>query len=165
MAEELPRVWRWGAAAVAIALVVDQASKWAIVNIVMDPPQVIPITRFFNLTLGLNRGVSFGMLSEGLGDSPWTLIIISLVIVAAMLAWLRRMRGRIEALGLGAIIGGAVGNIVDRMRLGGVVDFLDFHVAGSHWPAFNMADAAISTGVTLMMVSVLLDGRRAPQQA
>lgn len=164
MAKQVSRVWRWGAAAAAIALALDQASKWLIVNVVMDPPQLMPITPFFNLTLGLNRGVSFGMLSGGLGESPWVLITISLGIVAAIGAWLWRTHALAEALGLGAIIGGAVGNVIDRIRFGGVIDFLDFHVAGWHWPAFNMADAAITTGVGLMLLNALLDRRDAPQQ-
>jgi signal peptidase II len=165
MTEKASYVWRWGVAAAAVALIADQASKWLIVNVVMNPPQLMPITPFFNLTLGLNRGVSFGMLSEGLGDTPWVLIIISLIIVAAMVVWLTRTRALAEALGLGAIIGGALGNIVDRLRLGGVIDFLDFHVAGWHWPAFNMADTAITIGVALLLLSTLVERRGAPQQA
>jgi signal peptidase II len=165
MAAEQVRVWRWGVVAAAIAVVVDQASKWLIVDVVMNPPQILPITPVFNLTLGLNRGVSFGMLSDGLGDTPGALIVISLVIVAGMFVWLKRTRALVEALGLGAVIGGAAGNIIDRIRLGGVIDFLDFHVAGWHWPAFNMADAAITTGVALIMLGALLERRSAPQQA
>lgn len=157
-------VWVCGLAAAGLAATLDQATKWLIVTIVMDPPRVIPVTPFFNLTLGLNRGVSFGMLGW-LGETPWVLIGISSAIVVGLLVWLWRVRRMVEAIGLGAIVGGALGNILDRMRLGGVVDFLDFHVAGWHWPAFNMADSAITVGVSLLLLNTVLEERSRTREA
>lgn len=150
-----------GLAIVVAALALDQLTKWIILTHVMNPPRLIPVSPFFNLTLGLNRGVSFGMLSERFGGTPWMLIALSGIIVAILFVWLARAGGTIEALGLGAIIGGAAGNIVDRVRFGGVVDFLDFHVRDWHWPAFNTADAAIASGVALLLLDAFLNRRGA----
>jgi signal peptidase II len=153
-------LWVWGAAAALTAFAADQATKWLIVHVVMDPPRLIPVMPSFNLTLGLNRGVSFGMLRDTLGDTPWVMIVLGFGIVAMLGVWLRRAGGRLEAAGLGAIIGGALGNIIDRARLGGVVDFLDFYVGAWHWPTFNVADIAISVGVACVLLGALLESRQ-----
>lgn len=163
--EAMPSVGFYGGAAAALVVMLDQATKWLMMSVVMDPPRLIPITPFFNLTLGLNRGVSFGMLSGVLGDTPLALVALSMAIVALMVVWLWHATSTMEAIGLGAIIGGALGNVFDRMRLGGVIDFLDVHVAGWHWPAFNLADAAITTGVALLLLNALREGRRATQRS
>lgn len=155
-----PPLWLWGTVAAVAAFVADQATKWLIVHVVMDPPRLIPVMPSFNLTLGFNRGVSFGMLRDTLGDTPWVMVVVSLGIVAAMAVWLRRAGSLLEALGLGAIIGGALGNVADRARLGGVVDFLDFYGDRWHWPTFNVADIALTTGVACVLLDALLEGRR-----
>ena len=146
------RAYALGLAALVILL--DQLSKWLILAVVMQPPRQIEVLPFFNLVLTYNRGISFGMLS---GDSPWQPFLLAglaLVIVAGLLIWLFRQDGLLASLAIGLIVGGALGNVIDRMIHPGVVDFLDFHVAGWHWPAFNMADSAITVGVILL----LLDG-------
>lgn len=148
-------VWLLAAAMAIGALALDQATKWVIVSFVMDPPRIITVLPFFNLMLGFNRGVSFGFLGGVFANSPWILVLISSAIVALMLIFLIRSPGTLEAIGIGSIIGGALGNMLDRMRLGAVVDFLDLHAAGWHWPAFNTADITITVGAAALMLSGL----------
>lgn len=136
-----------------LAFTVDQVSKWLILNHVMAPPQVIPITGFFNLVLGRNTGVSLGLFGDA---SPWALIALTLAIVAGLLVWLQRAEHRLTAVSLGLIAGGALGNLIDRLRHGAVTDFLDFYLATYHWPAFNLADVAIVSGVGLLLLESIL---------
>jgi len=144
-----------GLAIAALVILLDQLSKWLILAVVMQPPRVIEVTGFFNLVLTLNTGVSFGLLGGDATWRPWILSGLSLVIAAALLVWLRRQRHWLPALAIGLIVGGAIGNVVDRLRFGGVVDFLDFHLAGWHWYTFNLADSAISVGVVLLLADGL----------
>ena len=137
--------------ALAAALAVDLVTKWLILNVVMVPPRTIEIAPFFNLTLGFNTGVSFGMFREFFLDRPLMLAGIKMVIVAGLLLWAMRTPKPLEMVGLGLIAGGAMGNIVDRISQGAVTDFLDFHVGRWHWPAFNMADTMITIGVVLLI--------------
>jgi signal peptidase II len=92
--------------------------------------------------------------------APWLLSGLALAVVIGLLVWLRRTEHWLIAIGLGLVIGGALGNVVDRLRYGAVVDFLDFHAAGYHWPAFNVADAAICIGAAVIVVDGLLAPRR-----
>ena len=150
---------RRGLAIALLSLALDQASKALILGVVMDPPRVIPITPFFNLTLGFNRGVSFGLLSTEAEFGRWALTALSLVIVGGFVIWLARTKSRWEAIGVGAIIGGALGNVADRVRQGAVTDFLDFYVGNWHWPAFNLADASITLGVAALLLAPLVERR------
>ena len=136
-----------------LVLASDQWTKWWIVFHVMQPPQVIEITPFFNLVMGWNYGVSFGMLSSVPELSAWFLPCVVLAIVAGLLIWLFRVDQLSQAIGLGLIIGGAIGNLIDRFRFGAVADFLDFHVWGFHWPAFNIADSAITIGAVALILN------------
>ena len=108
------------------------------------------ITSFFNLALVHNYGISFGMLSEH--NQPLALVALSAVISCILLVWMKRSPSLLIAGALASVIGGAVGNCIDRLRVGAVVDFLDFHVFGYHWPAFNVADSAIFIGVVLLCI-------------
>jgi signal peptidase II len=144
-----------GLALSALIVVLDQVSKWWILERLMMPPRVIEVTSYFNLVMTWNRGVSFGLFNN---DSPYNALILSVVaavIAGLLLIWLARARQPIMAYGLGLVIGGAVGNLIDRIRFGAVADFLDFHVWGYHWPAFNVADSAITIGVALLVVDSL----------
>lgn len=141
------------AAAVALTVaILDQATKWAILTVVMIPPRVIEITSFFNLTLGFNRGISFGMFGDGAID-PDLLSGLSLLLVACMAFLAVRAADAVEAGALGAVIGGALGNIADRLRHGSVTDFLDFHLDDRHWPTFNLADIGIVAGVGMLLLN------------
>ena len=144
----------------AIVLVLDQASKWAILTQVMDPPRVLEVTGFFNLVLTFNTGVSFGLFDgEAAAWKPWALSGLALAVSAGLLTWLARQPERLLALAVGPIVGGALGNALDRLRQPGVVDFLDFHLAGWHWPAFNLADSSIFLGVAILVFDGLFRGR------
>ena len=142
--------------AVAIAGL-DQLSKWWIVEIVMQPPQLMPLTPFFNLVLGHNRGVSFGLFGTDESYAPYILSGIAAAISVALVIWLWRADRRPVVIALGMIIGGAVGNVIDRLSIGAVVDFLDFHAAGYHWPAFNIADIGITCGAALLIIDSFFD--------
>lgn len=141
----------------ALAVIaLDQLTKWWILHQVMVPvPRVIEVTPFFNLVLAWNRGVSFGMFAGEAEAMPYVLAAVALVIVAFLAAWLWRTGRAHVAIGLGLVIGGAIGNVIDRLRYGAVVDFLDLHAAGYHWPAFNVADSAITIGAVLLLVDGL----------
>jgi signal peptidase II len=147
---------RLGLLAAAIVAVLDQASKYWIVEIVMQPPRLIPVTPFFNLVLGRNCGVSFGFLRLDCAVSAWVLSGLALAIVVALVIWLRQAEGPWIAGALGLVIGGAIGNVFDRIfQGGGVVDFLDFYVGTFHWPAFNVADTAITVGAAILILESL----------
>ena len=142
-----------------VVSVVDQASKWWIFLDVMNPPRVLEITPFFNVVLTFNRGVSFGLLAS---DSPWgqpLLIALALAISIFLILWLRKAESVLAARAIGLTLGGALGNVIDRFVHGGVVDFLDFSAFGMHWPAFNVADAAITCGVALLLFDALITER------
>lgn len=133
----------------ALALMLDQLSKWILlekVGMLTRPP--MEITPFFNLAMVWNRGISFGMFSDY--NQPFILIFLSLAITAVLLKWLHKADSRFLAAALGITIGGALGNVVDRLRFGAVADFFDFHLMGYHWPAFNVADSCIFIGVVIL---------------
>ena len=145
------RLRRLGLGLAFATMALDQLTKWWIVNFVMNPPSVIEVTPFFNLVLGLNRGVSFGMFSSDSNLSRWLLTALALAIVCALAVWLWRAEKPWLAVALGLIIGGAIGNVIDRAMVGAVVDFLDFHVADYHWPTFNVADMGITCGAAVLI--------------
>ena len=149
---------------VAVPVVLlDLLTKWLVLAEFMESPRTIVVTGFFNLVLVWNRGVSFGMFNV---DSAWGPIILSglaIVISICLVIWLRRVASPLVATAIGLVLGGAIGNVIDRVRFGAVVDFLDFHVAGYHWPAFNVADSAISIGVALLLYDSLFERRKVPE--
>ena len=139
-----------------LVMALDQLSKWIIVAYVMNPPIKKELTSFFNLVLTHNRGVSFGMFSTGTDTGKWVLIGVALIITGFLIRWLFQSNSLFNVIALGLIIGGAMGNVIDRFLVGAVVDFLDFHAFGHHWPAFNVADAAITVGaISLVFESFL----------
>lgn len=153
-------------------ILIDQLSKWLILEYVFRPelggeplgplawfqdnirlPMVsIELTSFFNLTMVWNEGVSFGMFQSG---NPWPLIILSLIISAIFTGWLIKSTSWRDAIPLSMIIGGALGNIIDRPHYGAVADFLDFHIGKWHYPAFNVADSLISIGIVILIANSL----------
>ncbi len=137
----------------------DQLSKWWVVAKLMPPPRGIEITPFFNLVMVWNKGVTFGMFDTASSWTRWGFTGLALAIVVALLLWLRKVERRWLTASIGLVIGGALGNVIDRVRYGAVADFLDFHIRGYHWPAFNVADSAIMVGVALLFIDALL-GRK-----
>ena len=152
-----------GAVAVFLA---DQASKWVVTERIVLHESITVIPGFFRLTHVVNRGAAFGLLSE----SDWNvaiLILFSLVALAVVSALLWRNSHRVNTTGFGLalILGGAVGNLWDRLLEGHVVDFLDFHLGGYHWPAFNVADSAIVIGALLLVAEILFAKAPAGEKA
>ncbi|MGI9510802.1 MAG: signal peptidase II [Geminicoccaceae bacterium] len=146
---------------IAVAIIaLDQATKWLMLSGLDLANNPIMVTSFFNLVLVWNRGVSFGMFNDAGDAGPWILSGLAIAVVIGLIYWLRQTGGWPTVTALGLVIGGAIGNVIDRFRFGAVVDFLDFHVAGYHWPAFNVADAAICIGAGLL----LLDGLLSPER-
>lgn len=155
---KLPSSVRLGLPLALAVLAVDQLSKLWLLGLV-GPYEAIRLLPFFNLVMVWNTGVSFGMLG-GAELGPWPFVALSALITAGLLVWLWRLEGRLLAAAVGAVIGGAVGNMVDRVVYGAVADFFDFHLMGYHWPAFNVADAAIVVGVALIILEAFLGQRR-----
>jgi signal peptidase II len=150
---------RLGLAIAAAVVVLDQATKaMALSGLAATAP--VPVTGFLNLVLVWNTGVSFGMLADNAVVGPWLLAGFALAVAAALGVWLWRVGERRIAIALGLAIGGALSNVVDRLRWGAVIDFLDFHAFGWHWPAFNLADAAITIGVGGLVLASLMESRQ-----
>ena len=144
----------------------DQGSKALVARTLAlgETRRVLP--GFFNLVHVRNPGAAFGLLSNF--DSPWVtafLVAFSVAALALVLSLLWRGPARLAGLGLGLIFGGAVGNLFDRLRAGSVVDFLDFHLGGYHWPAFNLADSAIVLGAAALIAEVLRSRRSPAREA
>jgi len=159
-------------------IIVDQLSKWVVSEHLIRPvstPDTPPLTLwnwivnaperlsftsiealpFFNWVMVWNKGVSFGILNHDSNYGPLFLILMALAVSIWFTIWLTKTENRMQALGLAMVIGGALGNIIDRIRFGAVMDFLDFHIAGFHYPAFNVADSCIVVGVIILMAHAL----------
>ena len=171
----------WGLGVGAVVAAADQLSKaWVLRFFAEQQPeaQVVPVTSFFNLVLTGNRGMSFGLFNSGNSSAALNALVftvIAAIIVCGLVVWLYRAREPLIGIAIGLVIGGAIGNVADRLWRGAVVDFLDFHWSGTsacrwpilswnscHWYAFNLADAAICIGVGLMVIDSLLGRREAP---
>lgn len=131
---------------------VDFSTKvWAL-NVFLDGKSPFDVTEFFNITLVWNRGVSFGMLN---GASSFVTRILEYgipLVILGLVVWLLRTHNRLLKWGISFIIGGAIGNVIDRFRYGAVVDFLDFHCYDYHWYTFNLADAFVCIGAVIVLV-------------
>ncbi|MCX7163501.1 MAG: signal peptidase II [Rhodocyclales bacterium] len=156
----MPGLIRWLALA-ALVVVLDQASKlWILGSLRLF--ETLQVTSFFNLVLVLNSGAAFSFLAGAGGWQKWFFVGLALVICTWLLGLLRRHAAeRLLPAALSLILGGALGNVIDRLRFDAVVDFLDFYAAGYHWPAFNVADSAITVGVGLMLLHQFLCGKDA----
>ncbi len=141
---------RIGLACAAAAFGIDQASKALVLAFAPTLREGVEILPIFNLVLTHNRGASFGLLS---GLPWWALAFVALAVVTILSVWLWRTDVRPVGVAIGLLIGGALGNVLDRARWGAVTDFLDFHVEAYHWPAFNMADVAIVSGVGWLLLA------------
>jgi signal peptidase II len=144
-----------GLAAALATFAADQLSKYWLLHVQgLAEGQLLPVTPFLNLTLLWNKGVSYGLFTQG---AQWPLILFSLLVCAVLWSWLSQATGRVGALALGLIIGGALGNSLDRVVHGGVTDFLHFYWGNFSWYVFNVADAAIVAGVGLLLYDSLRD--------
>ncbi len=155
---------RQAMALVVATLVADQVSKELLLRYLLKAGNIVPvIDGFFRLVSVWNPGVSFGILGGDRALPPWILSAVAVVVCIGLFVWLRRTDRPLTGWGIGLVIGGAIGNVIDRARWGAVFDFADFHVRQWHWPAFNVADSAIVVGVGLMLLDSLIgEKRRAP---
>lgn len=144
------RFTRLGLAVAVLTCALDQLSKWYFIHVVNLPERAIEVLPFFKLVMVWNYGVSFGMLANDSASQRWGLIVMALMITAALAVWLFRAEARYHAVALGMVIGGAIGNVIDRLNYGAVADFFYFHYEDWYWPAFNIADSAIFIGVVIL---------------
>jgi signal peptidase II len=162
---------RFGLSLSAVILVVDQITKWIVLGPGrFSPPgcleagygcRFIEVSPFFDLQMVWNRGVSFGLLRADADLARWGLVVMSLVISGVFLWWLKGAERRLTATSLGLVIGGAIGNVIDRIRFGAVADFLDFNGLWFPW-VFNVADAAITVGAILLAADMLFFAETEP---
>ena len=146
-----------------LAFVLDQAVKWVVtVPLSLEPKGMMEITSFFNLTWAENCGISLSMFASCTDTTRWTLVAVTALVAAAVAFWMTREQAKGDVIALAMILGGALGNIVDRVRFGYVVDFADLHI-GDFRPfmIFNVADACITLGVLLLVARALLLGEKA----
>lgn len=135
-----------------VVIIIDQITKNLIVTFMYEGQK--DILPFFNLVHVWNRGISFGLFNHE-HSGAWLLVALSLVITVFFFVWLRKVDHKPVALAIGAVIGGALGNVIDRIRFHAVVDFLDFHIGDWHYPAFNVADSAIVLGIAFIVLDSL----------
>lgn len=151
------RAFVFGLVVIAVVFAVDQWTKQLAIDGLSNPHRVIEVTPFMNFLLAWNSGVSFGLFQ---GQAPWVMIAATAAITIGFLIWMWRTRDWLLGIALALVIGGAVGNLVDRLRHGAVTDFIDMHVAGYHWPVFNIADSAITIGAVLLLIDSLFGGKK-----
>ena len=151
---------RWlGPLLFAVILILDLLTKeWALETFAGQGR--VRVTSFFNFVLVWNPGISFGMFQSGGDFGRWLLIALALAIAVILVFWLRWEQRLWPKIAIWLILAGALGNVVDRIRFGAVVDFLDFHAFGYHWPAFNVADSVIVVGAVILVVDSLFGGGR-----
>ena len=142
-------------------LIVDQVHKWWMIEVyeIAEKGRVV-VAPFLNLVYVINRGISYGLFAQGDQTGQYMLSGFALIVCGALVAWLWRGRhSAIAVTAIGLIIGGAIANAIDRLHLGGVADFFDFHVNGFHWYVFNIADVAIVAGVVGLMYDSFVPSR------
>jgi signal peptidase II len=153
-----------GAALALFVAIADQLAKFWILGYfrnVAPERRIHAVTDFFNLVLTWNRGISFGLFNGAWGINALLFVLLAVAIIVGLLWWLTRVDHALVAIAIGLIVGGAAGNAIDRVLRGAVVDFLDFHLGEWHPFAFNIADAAISVGVALLILDGLASRRGA----
>ncbi len=149
--------WLWLS---LFVIVLDQVSKQLIESSLMVF-ETIPLLPFFNLTLAYNECAAFSFLSDHGAWQRWLFATLAIGVSMALIIWLRHLtvKERLLAVALGLIIGGALGNLIDRLLYGHVIDFLDLYYRDWHWPAFNIADSAIFIGVALFLLDTVINKR------
>ena len=147
----------WLVWALVVFLLDQWTKRWASAALSLGEPQ--HFLAYFNFTLLHNYGAAFSLLSDAGGWQRWFLLAVTSVISVVLLVWLTRLQAqqKLLALSLALILGGALGNLYDRAVYGYVVDFIDWHVNGYHWPAFNIADAGISCGAVLLILDTFIN--------
>ena len=142
-----------------IIIILDQVSKWSIINL-LGVHESVTVTGFFNLVHVRNRGMAFGLMNRPVFDAGFYLLTVATVVaIVLLLVWFFKLKNEDAriAFGLSFILGGAVGNLIDRLRFREVIDFLDFYLGSLHWPAFNIADSAITIGILIFIYHILFN--------
>jgi signal peptidase II len=136
----------------ALVIIFDQLSKW-LMSSWLDLYETVAVVPYFNLTLAHNHGAAFSFLASAGGWQRWFFTILAIVVSIVLTVWMKRLKAnaKLEAISLALILGGAIGNVIDRVAHGYVIDFLDVYVGNYHWPAFNIADSAICVGAVLLI--------------
>ena len=136
----------------SLVIVFDQVSKWLMVSW-LSLYETVVVMPYFNLTMAHNEGAAFSFLSQAGGWQRWLFIGLALVISVVLLVWLAKLKPteKLEAISLSLILGGALGNVIDRISYGYVIDFIDLYIGHNHWPVFNIADSAICIGAILLV--------------
>lgn len=147
-----------------LIFIVDQHSKHQVLAWFMEGNQQIEVTSFFNIILAANKGVSFGMFPAGSIYAVWGLIAISLTISFLLGLWIWQSTSKMSSICYGLILGGAIGNALDRLFFNAVVDFLDIHAMGYHWYTFNIADCGIVIGAVLLVIQMLCNPTKSNAQ-
>ena len=136
----------------SLVIMFDQVSKWLMVTWLSLYETVI-VMPYFNLTMVHNEGAAFSFLAQAGGWQRWFFIGLALIISVVLLVWLAKLKPteKLEAISLSLILGGALGNVIDRISYGYVIDFIDLYIGDNHWPVFNIADSAICIGAILLV--------------
>ncbi len=140
----------------AVAIVIDQLSKYYVLHVFLGVNAYEPLTGWFSIVRAWNTGVSFSMLNNYGNVGAWLLSALAVGIVLVLFHWLKKEDNRLTQVALGMIMGGALGNVIDRVRYGAVFDFLDFYIGEAHWPAFNAADSFICLGAGIIIAQAVV---------
>jgi signal peptidase II len=137
----------------AVIIVLDQVTKWLMVSW-LALYETVAVMPYLNLTMAHNYGAAFSFLAQAGRWQRWFFIVLAIAISIILIVWLAKLKphAKLEAISLSLILGGAIGNVIDRIVYGYVVDFLDVYIGSSHWPAFNVADSAICIGAVLLIL-------------
>lgn len=154
------KLFRLGAAVAVAVLAADQASKAWVLVVLMPRAAPLVLLPVLDFRLVRNTGITFGLLNGSSEAGPLLLALVAIAVVIGLGVWLYRAERPLVACSIGAIAGGAVGNVIDRLRFGWVVDFIQAHAFGWSWYVFNLADAAIVCGVAALLLDGILGGRR-----
>ncbi|WP_032112273.1 signal peptidase II [Candidatus Paracaedibacter symbiosus] len=138
-----------------LTLILDQLSKQVVLSWFLSGNHQIEVTSFFNIILAANRGVSFGLFAAGSSSEVWALIAVAGCISFLLGLWIWQADSKFSSICFGLVLGGALGNVIDRFFYGAVIDFLDFHAFGYHWYTFNIADCGIVIGAVLLVCQML----------
>jgi signal peptidase II len=144
----------------ALVVLLDQVSKLWIFRVLLEQQTEIVVLPVFSLVRRYNTGISFSFFATDHAIGPWIFALLAVIIAVGLLVWLSQTADRLPAVGLALVVGGAVGNVIDRVREGAVMDFLLFHWRGWAWPAFNLADTAITVGVALLIYDGVFGDRK-----
>tara|TARA_B100000029_G_C17440267_1_gene911220 strand:- start:594 stop:1064 length:471 start_codon:yes stop_codon:yes gene_type:complete len=154
---------RLGVPVIGLVLILDQLSKLIAYDALWNPLRRVELLSFLDLVPVENSGISFGLFQGDDKTGVWLITGVALAVSAGLGIWLIRVDRRWPTFALSLIIGGALGNVIDRLRLGWVIDFIDFHVNTWHWPAFNIADTVIVIGVAMLLIDGLFGTEKKPK--